>query len=338
MKRILVTGGAGYIGSHACVELLNDGYEVVVVDNLVNSKEESLKRVEKITGKSLAFYETDLLDKQSLEDVFSKENIDAVMHFAGLKAVGESVTMPLKYYYNNVTGTLVLCQTMIEYNIRDIVFSSSATVYGDPATVPITEDFPVNPTNPYGMTKLMIEDILKDLYAADNEWNIILLRYFNPVGAHSSGLIGEDPQDIPNNLVPYISQVAVGKLKELSVFGDDYPTPDGTGVRDYIHVIDLVRGHITALDKIKEKPGVVTYNLGTGKGYSVLEMIDAIKKASGREVPYKVIGRRPGDIAECYADPSKAEKEMGWKAEKGIDEMCEDAWRWQSQNPEGYPG
>ena len=334
--KILVTGGAGYIGSHACVELLNAGYEVVVVDNLSNSKEEALRRVEEITGKSLKFYKADLLDSQALDTIFKEESIDAVMHFAGLKAVGESVSIPLHYYHNNITGTLLLCEAMQKYGVKNMVFSSSATVYGDPSRVPITEDFPLSATNPYGQTKLMIEQILRDLYKSDNSFNIAILRYFNPVGAHKSGLIGEDPKGIPNNLVPYITQVAAGKLDELKVFGNDYPTPDGTGVRDYIHVVDLVLGHLKALDKLMTNPGVVTYNLGTGKGYSVLEMVNAFRKVTGKPIPYKIVDRRPGDIASCYADPSKANKELGWRATRGLEEMCQDAWRWQSNNPNGY--
>ena len=333
---ILVTGGAGYIGSHACVELLQSGYEIVVLDNLSNSKEKAIERVKAITGKDFKFFKTDLLDYEELEKVFKKVDIDAVMHFAGLKAVGESVQIPLLYYHNNITGTLNLCRVMQKYNVKKMVFSSSATVYGDPHKVPITEVFPLSATNPYGSTKLMIERILNDLYVSDNSWNIALLRYFNPVGAHASGDIGEDPNDIPNNLVPYIAQVAVGKLDKLKVFGNDYPTDDGTGVRDYIHVVDLVKGHLNALEKLNTNPGVVTYNLGTGRGYSVLEMVEAFKKASGREIPYEIVGRRPGDIAKCYADPTKARNELGWKAEKGIDEMCADTWRWQQKNPNGY--
>lgn len=333
---VLVTGGAGYIGSHTVLELLNEGHQVIVVDNLSNSSKEALNRVKKITGKELTFYEEDLLNKSSIQAIFSKNDIDSVIHFAGFKAVGESVAKPLSYYQNNITSTLYLCEIMKEYGVKNIVFSSSATVYGDPEEVPITEDFPLSATNPYGRTKLFIEYILKDLHIADDSWNIALLRYFNPVGAHKSGLIGEDPNDIPNNLMPYISQVAVGKLEKLSVFGDDYPTHDGTGVRDYIHVIDLALGHIKALEKLDEKPGLVIYNLGTGKGSSVLDMVKAFEKASGKNVPYRITDRRPGDIAECYADPSKAEKELGWKAEYGIEEMCEDTWRWQSNNPNGY--
>ena len=334
--KILVTGGAGYIGSHACVELLNAGYEVEVVDNLSNSKEEALRRVQEITGKSLKFYKADLLDAEALDTIFKQESIDAVMHFAGLKAVGESVSIPLHYYHNNITGTLLLCKAMQKYGVKNMVFSSSATVYGDPSRVPITEDFPLSATNPYGQTKLMIEQILRDLYKSDNSFNIAILRYFNPVGAHKSGLIGEDPKGIPNNLVPYITQVAAGKLDELKVFGNDYPTPDGTGVRDYIHVVDLVLGHLKALDKLMTNPGVVTYNLGTGKGYSVLEMVNAFRKVTGKPIPYKIVDRRPGDIASCYADPSKANKELGWRATRGLEEMCQDAWRWQSNNPNGY--
>jgi UDP-glucose 4-epimerase len=334
--KILVTGGAGYIGSHTCVELLEAGHEVVVVDNLSNSKEESLKRVQKITGRTLEFHKTDLLDSDSLDSIFKSHSIDVVIHFAGLKAVGESVSIPLKYYHNNITGTLTLCEVMEQNNVRNMVFSSSATVYGDPHKVPITEDFPLSATNPYGRSKLMIEDILKDLHTSNDKWNIVLLRYFNPVGAHPSGLIGEDPNGIPNNLLPYISQVAIGKLAKLSVFGDDYPTKDGTGVRDYIHVVDLATGHLKALDKISSHSGVSIYNLGTGQGYSVLEMIEAFKKASKKDIPYEIVDRRPGDIASCYADPAMATQELGWKAERDLDRMCADAWRWQSNNPSGY--
>jgi UDP-glucose 4-epimerase len=333
---ILVTGGAGYIGSHTCVELLQAGYDVTVVDNLSNSKEESLKRVQKITGKTIMFHEVDLLDAEGLNGVFEKSSIDAVIHFAGLKAVGESVTIPLHYYHNNVTGTLMLCRIMEKHNVKNLVFSSSATVYGNPHKVPIKEDFPLSATNPYGRSKLMVEEILKDLYFADNGWDIALLRYFNPAGAHSSGLIGEDPNGIPNNLLPYISQVAVGNLSELSVYGNDYPTHDGTGVRDYIHVVDLAAGHIKALEKLASNPGIVTYNLGTGRGYSVLQAVSAFEKASGEKVPYKIVGRRPGDIGSCYADVSKAEMELHWSADRGLHEMCCDAWRWQSGNPDGY--
>ena len=333
---ILVTGGAGFIGSHTVVELLENNEDVIVVDNLSNSKREALNRVEEITGKSLTFYKTDLLDKEGLDEVFSNHEIDSVIHFAGFKAVGESVEKPLSYYHNNITGTIYLCEVMAQHNVTDIVFSSSATVYGDPETVPIQEDFPLTATNPYGRTKLFIEKILRDLHVSDDSWNIALLRYFNPVGAHESGRIGEDPNDIPNNLMPYITQVAVGKLDELSVFGDDYPTHDGTGVRDYIHVVDLAIGHLKALEKLQTNPGVITYNLGTGQGYSVLDVVNAFEKASGQDVPYKITDRRPGDIASCYADPTKAKKELGWKAKRDIVDMCKDAWRWQSQNPEGY--
>jgi len=334
--KILVTGGAGYIGSHTCVLLLEAGYEIAVVDNLSNSSEESLRRIKKITGRDFNFYKIDLLDTEGLEEVFKSEKFDAVIHFAGLKAVGESVSVPLKYYHNNITGTINLCELMQKYGVKKIVFSSSATVYGDPASVPIKEDFPLSATNPYGQTKLMIEYILKDIHTADNDWDIAILRYFNPVGAHKSGLIGEDPNDIPNNLVPYISQVAVGKLECLSVFGNDYNTPDGTGVRDYIHVVDLADGHLKALDKIKNKSGVVIYNLVTGKGYSVLEMVHAFEKACGKPINYKIAPRRPGDIAMCYADPALAAAEIGFEAKLGLDDMCIDTWRWQSSNPNGY--
>jgi len=334
--KILVTGGAGYIGSHTCIELLNNDYDVVVVDNLCNSSKESLNRVKQITGKELVFYQDDVLDESALVKIFSEQNIDAVIHFAGLKAVGESVEKPLEYYQTNLTGTLVLFKVMRDFNVKNFVFSSSATVYGDPHTVPITEDFPLSATNPYGRSKLIIEEISRDLYVADKQWNIALLRYFNPVGAHKSGLIGEDPNGIPNNLIPYISQVAVGKREKLSVFGGDYDTPDGTGVRDYIHVVDLARGHIKALEKLTAKPGLVIYNLGTGQGYSVLEMVRAIEKASGREIPYQIVARRSGDIATCFADPAFAEREIGWKAEHDLQEMAEDTWRWQSNNPDGY--
>ncbi len=335
---ILVTGGAGYIGSHTCVELLNLGYEVVVVDNLSNSKEESLHRVQRITGKNITFYKIDLLDKAALEEIFIRERIDCVIHFAGLKAVGESVQKPLEYYHNNITGTLVLCEIMKKYNVKNMVFSSSATVYGLPKSVPIREDFPLSTTNPYGSTKLMLEQILTDLNIADPEWNIILLRYFNPVGAHISGLIGEDPQGIPNNLVPYIAQVAAGKLDYLKVFGADYDTIDGTGVRDYIHVVDLSLGHVKAIEKLKEKQGVLVYNLGTGKGYSVLQMVKCFEKACGRSIKYEIHPRRPGDIGSCYADPAKAKKELHWESVRDIDQMCEDTWRWQRNNPKGYGG
>lgn len=335
--KILVTGGAGYIGSHTCVELLNEGYEVVVLDNLYNSSEEALKRVQKITGKPLTFYEGDMLDRDICEKIFTEHKIDAVIHFAGLKAVGESVEKPWEYYYNNITGTLVLTDVMRKHGCKNIVFSSSATVYGDPAIIPITEECPKGQiTNPYGQTKGMLEQILTDLHTGDPEWNVILLRYFNPIGAHESGLIGEDPKGIPNNLVPYIAQVAVGKRECLNVFGDDYPTPDGTGVRDYIHVVDLAIGHVCALKKMETAKGVLIYNLGTGKGYSVLEVLHAYEKACGKELPYKICPRRAGDIPTCYSDPSKAAKELGWTAKRGIDEMCADSWRWQSTNPDGY--
>ncbi len=335
---VLVTGGAGYIGSHTCLELLKAGYQVTVLDNLCNSKRESLNRVMALTGKSLDFYQVDLLDREEVKRVFREnKDIEAVIHFAGLKAVAESVEQPLDYYNNNLVGTLNLCHAMQKFDVKNIVFSSSATVYGDPETVPIQEHFPLSCTNPYGRTKLMTEEILRDLHVPDSEWNIVLLRYFNPVGAHKSGQIGEDPNGIPNNLVPYISQVAVGKLKELSIYGNNYSTPDGTGVRDYIHVVDLALGHLSALEKILQKPGVVTYNLGTGQGYSVLDMIDAFEKASGKTVAYKIVGRRSGDSAICFADPAFAKKELGWEALRGLQKMCEDTWRWQSRNPDGYP-
>ncbi|MCM0646866.1 UDP-glucose 4-epimerase GalE [Clostridium swellfunianum] len=333
---VLVTGGAGYIGSHACVELLQAGYQVVVVDNLCNSSEEAIKRVEEITGKKLKFYKEDLCNQNGLEEIFKDNNIEAVMHFAGLKAVGESVAIPLKYYTNNIFSTLTLCEVMKKFNVKNLVFSSSATVYGNPISFPIKEDFALSATNPYGRTKLMIEEILRDLYAADKSLNIAILRYFNPVGAHHSGLIGEDPNGIPNNLVPFITQVAVGKLKKLNVYGNDYDTPDGTGVRDYIHVVDLVIGHLKALEKLMTNPGLVTYNLGTGKGYSVLEMIEAFRKISEREIAYEIVDRRPGDIAVCYADTSLAQEQLGFHAAKGLLEMCEDSWRWQVNNPNGY--
>lgn len=333
---ILVTGGAGYIGSHTCVELLNAGYDVVVVDNLSNSSESSLLRVEEITGKMLKFYREDILNKDALRSIFAHEDIEATIHFAGYKAVGESVAKPLDYYHNNITGTLVLLDVMRDYRVKNLVFSSSATVYGNPHTVPVKEDFPLSATNPYGKTKLIIEDILKDLYASDNAWSVALLRYFNPIGAHESGEIGENPKDIPNNLVPYITQVAVGKLKCLSVFGNDYDTPDGTGVRDYIHVTDLAKGHIKALEKISKGSGVLTYNLGTGTGYSVLDIVNCFGKVCGKPINHKFMPRRPGDIASCYADPTKAREELNWVAEKGLFEMCEDSWRWQKSNPNGY--
>ena len=333
---IFVTGGAGYIGSHTCVQLLEAGYEVTVVDNLSNSSEESLRRVQQITGKSLKFYKVDLVDKEALRGVFAENKFDAAIHFAGLKAVGESVAMPLAYYHNNIFSTVNLCEVMAEYNVKKLVFSSSATVYGKPHTVPIREDFPLQCTNPYGRTKLMIEEILRDLAVSDPDWDIALLRYFNPVGAHESGLIGEDPKGIPNNLMPYIAQVAVGKREYIHVFGNDYDTPDGTGVRDYIHVIDLADGHLRALEKISEKSGIVTYNLGTGQGYSVLDMIKAFSKACGRDLPYQIEARRPGDIDACYADPQKAKDEIGFVAKKTLEDMCADGWRWQQQNPDGY--
>lgn len=333
---ILVTGGAGYIGSHTCIELIEAGYEVVIVDNLSNSCELAVKRIEEITGASVTFYQVDIADKEALEDIFEKEDIDSVIHFAGYKAVGESVEKPLSYYSNNVTGTLVLLEVMNQHKVKNIVFSSSATVYGNPKTVPIMEDFPLSVTNPYGRTKLMIEEILQDVYVSDNEWNIILLRYFNPIGAHKSGLLGEDPKGIPNNLLPYIAQVAVGKLEALGVFGDDYDTIDGTGVRDYIHVVDLAAGHVKAIKRLEEKAGVSIYNLGTGKGYSVLQVLHAFEKACGKKLKYVIKPRRAGDIPTCYADPSKARAELLWEATRDIDEMCEDSWRWQSMNPNGY--
>lgn len=333
---ILVTGGAGYIGSHACVELLNAGYEVIVVDNFINSKHESISRVKEITKKELKFNQIDLLDKEGLQSVFSENSIEAVIHFAGLKAVGESCRIPLHYYFNNIIGTINLCEVMKKFGVKKIVFSSSATVYGAPKQIPITEDCSLGATNPYGRTKLMIEEIFKDLYVSDNDWSISLLRYFNPIGAHESGNIGEDPNGTPNNLMPYITQVAVGKLKELRVFGNDYPTKDGTGVRDYIHVVDLAKGHLKALEKLNNNHGVHAYNLGTGRGYSVLEVISAFERASGMSVPYKIVEPRPGDISCCYADTSKAKVELGWYAQKGIEEMCKDAWNWQLKNPNGY--
>ncbi|HEX2946623.1 MAG TPA: UDP-glucose 4-epimerase GalE [Clostridia bacterium] len=333
---ILVTGGAGYIGSHTCVRLLEAGYEIIILDNLSNSKPEVLNRIRGITGKSFEFIRGDMLDRNLLEDIFCRYSIDAVIHFAGFKAVGESVGIPLSYYHNNVSGSIVLFETMLKYGVKNLVFSSSATVYGTADKMPLSEDTPLGVVNPYGRTKLMIEDILRDIYVSDNSWNIILLRYFNPVGAHGSGLIGEDPNGIPNNLVPYISQVAVGKLKELGVFGNDYPTRDGTCIRDYIHVLDLADGHLKALEKLEEKPGIEKYNLGTGRGTSVLEMVDAYSKAIGRQIPYSIKGRRPGDMPECYADPSKAERELGWKATRNIVDMCRDAWKWQEKNPLGY--
>jgi len=334
---VIVTGGAGYIGSHTCLELLNAGYQVTVIDNLCNSSRESIKRVEDLAGKSIAFHEVDLADRSRLQEVFAQTpEVQAVIHFAGLKAVGESVQRPLLYYQNNLYSTLNLCQVMQEQGVKNIIFSSSATVYGDPATVPIRETFPLSCTNPYGRSKLMSEEILRDIHQADPQWNVVLLRYFNPVGAHKSGRIGEDPNGIPNNLVPYIAQVAVGKLQRLSVFGNDYPTADGTGVRDYIHVVDLAVGHLRALEKLRENPGIVTYNLGTGQGITVLDMVKAFALACGKQIPYRITDRRTGDIAQCFADPTLAWEELGWKAQLGIQEMCEDTWRWQLANPQGY--
>ena len=334
---ILVTGGAGYIGSHTVVELQNAGYDVVVVDNLSNASEKALDRVSAITGKPVTFYKADILDREAMNEVFDKEQIDSCIHFAGLKAVGESVAKPWEYYENNIAGTLTLVDVMRQHGVKNIIFSSSATVYGDPAIIPITEECPKGQcTNPYGWTKSMLEQILTDIQKADPEWNVVLLRYFNPIGAHKSGTMGENPNGIPNNLMPYITQVAVGKLKELGVFGNDYDTPDGTGVRDYIHVVDLAKGHVKALKKLEGHQGLNIYNLGTGKGYSVLDIVKNFEAATGVKIPYVIKARRPGDIAICYSDASKAEKELGWKAENGIREMCEDSWRWQSQNPNGY--
>lgn len=332
---ILVTGGAGYIGSHTCVELLDNHYEIVVMDNFINSKPEALNRIKQITGKDFKFYEADLLDEAAIETIFAENKIDAVVHFAGLKAVGESVAQPIRYYHNNITGTLILCKVMQKYGVKKIVFSSSATVYGNPESVPIRENFPLHTTNPYGSTKLMIEDILRDLFVADNEWSIALLRYFNPIGAHKSGLIGEDPNGIPNNLMPYIAQVAAGKLECLSVFGNDYDTPDGTGVRDYIHVVDLAQGHIKAVEKVLSATGVDAYNLGTGTGYSVLDVVDAFEKVNDLKVNCKIAPRRPGDIATCYADPAKAKEILGWEAQYGIEDMCRDTWNFMKNNPNG---
>jgi len=334
--RILVTGGSGYIGSHTCIELIKSGHDVVVVDNLCNSSLESLKRVESLVDCNIPFHKVDVRDKVALTQIFEKYSIDGVIHFAGLKAVGESVEKPIEYYDTNVGGTFILADVMRKFSCKTFVFSSSATVYGDPHTVPIKEDFPLSVTNPYGRSKLMVEEFLKDIFFADDSWHIALLRYFNPVGAHKSGLIGEDPNDIPNNLIPYISQVAVGKLEKLSVFGGDYDTLDGTGVRDYIHVVDLAKGHVKALQALKDKPQVLTVNLGTGNGYSVLDMVKAFEKASGKNIPYQIIDRRPGDIATCYADPTFAVEKLDWKVEYELDEMCEDTWRWQSMNPNGY--
>lgn len=333
---ILITGGAGYIGSHTCVELLNNNYKIIVVDNLSNSSIESLNRVKEITGKQFEFYKENVLNREKMNEIFLENNIEAVIHFAGFKAVGESTTIPLVYYYNNIISAIVLCDVMQKHNVKNFIFSSSATVYGIPKTSPITEEFPLSVTNPYGQTKLMIEQIMRDVAKADDEWSIALLRYFNPFGAHQSGRIGEDPNGIPNNLMPYVTQVAVGKLKELNIFGNDYPTKDGTGVRDYIHVVDLAKGHVKALEKVLKTKGIEAYNLGTGKGYSVLEMVKAFEKVSGKKIPYKVIGRRPGDVAICFADVSKAKRELGWEAEYGLEEMCVDSWRWQVNNKNGY--
>ena len=334
--KILVTGGVGFIGSHTCIELINAGYEVVVVDNLCNSSLESLRRVESLFDCNIPFHKVDMRDKVALTQVFEQYSIDGVIHFAGLKAVDESVERPIEYYDTNVGGTFILADVMREFDCKTFIFSSSATVYGDPHTVPIREDFPLSATNPYGRSKLMIEEFFQDVFVADDSWHIALLRYFNPIGAHKSGLIGEDPNDIPNNLIPYISQVAVGKLEKLSVFGGDYDTPDGTGVRDYIHVVDLAKGHVKALQALKDKSQMLIVNLGTGNGYSVLDMVKAFEKASGKNIPYKIVGRRSGDIATCYADPTYAKEKLAWKAEYELDEMCKDTWRWQSMNPDGY--
>lgn len=335
--KILVTGGAGFIGSHTCIELLQAGYEVVVVDNLVNSKVESLQRVQEISGKGLHFYQVDLLDREALSAVFAAHKVEAVIHFAALKAPGESVEQPLRYYHNNLTGTIHLCQVMQEHGVHHMVFSSSATVYGQNNQPPLREDMPVGAAiNPYGWSKLMMETILQDLQHAHPEWNIALLRYFNPVGAHPSGRIGEDPTGIPTNLMPFITQVAIGRRAQLNVFGDDYPTPDGTPIRDYIHVVDLAQGHLRALEKLAGNPGSVIYNLGTGRGYSVLEVVQAFQRATGREIPYRIVARRPGDLPVSFSDPSKAQHELGWKAIHGLEEMCADAWRWQTLNPNGY--
>ena len=334
---ILVTGGAGYIGSHTTVELLNAGYEVVIVDDYSNSKPEVLNRIKEITGKEFSFHEVNILDKPALEKVFqAHDNLEAVIHFAGYKAVGESVAEPLKYYHNNLTGTFVLAELMEQYNVKKIVFSSSATVYGMNNTSPLTEDLPLSTTNPYGTTKMMIEQVLQDVYKADNTWSIALLRYFNPIGAHESGRIGEDPNGIPNNLMPFITQVAVGKRDKLSIFGDDYDTPDGTGVRDYIHVVDLAKGHLKAVEKVLETEEIQAYNLGTGTGYSVLDVVNNFEKATGQKVPYAIMERRPGDIGTCYSDASKAAEELNWQATLNLEEMCRDSWKWQSENPNGY--
>ena len=336
-EKILVTGGAGFIGSHTCIELLNNGNEVVVVDNLYNANKKSLKVVERVTGKKVTFYEADIRDEAKLDEIFEKEgNIFGVIHFAGLKAVGESCQLPLKYYDNNVAGTTTLCRVMEKHNCKNIIFSSSATVYGDPHALPIKEDFPLSVTNPYGRTKLILEEILGDVYAADSEWNVVLLRYFNPIGAHKCGDIGEDPTGIPNNLLPYVMQVAVGKLEKVNVFGDDFDTHDGTGVRDYIHVVDLARGHVAALKKLEKGSGLTKYNLGTGVGYSVLDIIKSASAAVGRDLPYVIAPRRAGDIAACYADASKAKEELGWEAQYDVKRMCEDSWRWQSKHPNGF--
>jgi UDP-glucose 4-epimerase len=335
-KTILVTGGAGYIGSHTCIELINYGYEVIVVDNLSNSSIESIRRVEKITKCKISFYQVDIRNKCELENIFNRHSVDAVFHFAGLKSVSESIEYPVEYYENNINGSINLVEVMKKFNCNIFIFSSSATVYGNPHKLPIKENFPLSATNPYGRSKLIIENFLQDVFISDDSWHIALLRYFNPVGAHKSGLIGEDPNGVPNNLMPYISQVATGKLEKLSVFGGDYNTPDGTGVRDYIHVVDLAKGHVKALQVLENRPQILTVNLGTGKGYSVLDMIKTFKKISGMNVPYEIVGRRPGDIASCYMDSSTAEKLLGWKAELGIDEMCKDMWRWQLSNPNGY--
>lgn len=334
--RILVTGGAGYIGSHTCVELLNHGYEVVVIDNFCNSSAESLNRVELITGKKVAFYEGDMADRKLLDEIFENEKIDAVIHFAGLKAVGESVAKPIEYFMNNVSGSLVLFDAMKNHGVKNIIFSSSATVYGVPKETKIKEDFPLSVTNPYGRTKLMLEEILRDIHTADSEWNVVLLRYFNPIGAHESGMLGEDPNGIPNNLLPYITKVSVGELPYLRVFGNDYNTPDGTCIRDYIHVVDLARGHVQAINKLNEKIGVREYNLGTGNGYSVLEVIQNFSEASGIEIPYKITERRPGDVDAYFADATRAKEELGFEAQYDIRKMCEDSYRWQKKNPNGY--